>query len=76
MASDQQTLKIASVDEHIALRLLSAMILGWDRIPFAMQGWLMRDAFMMKNGESIAAPETLMAFVDTYKGGASVVGRG
>lgn len=76
MASDQQTLKIVPADEHIALRLLSAMILGWDRIPIAMQGWIMRDAFMMKNGKSIASPETLMAFIDTYKGGASLVGGG
>jgi hypothetical protein len=49
--------------------VLSAVILGWDRIPIAMQGWILRDAFLMKNGERIAAPETLMAFVDTYKGG-------
>jgi hypothetical protein len=76
MVSDQHTLKIALADEQVALRLLSAMILGWDRIPLAMQGWIMRDAFMMKNGESIAAPETLMAFIDTYKGGASLVGVG
>jgi hypothetical protein len=67
MASDRQTLKIAPADEQIALRLLSAVILGWDRIPLAMQGWIMRDAFMMKNGKSIVAPETLMAFIDTYK---------
>lgn len=69
MVSEQQTLKIALIDEHVALRVLSAVILGWDRIPFAMQGWILRDAFLMKNGERIAAPETLMAFVDTYKGG-------
>jgi hypothetical protein len=74
MVSDQQTLKIAVADEHVALRLLSAMILGWDRIPLAMQGWIMRDAFMMKNGERIVAPETLMAFIDTYKGGPILVG--
>jgi hypothetical protein len=74
MTSDQQTLKIAFADEHVALRLLSAVILGWDRIPIAMQGWIMRDAFMMKSGEPVAAPETLMAFIDTHKGGTIQVG--
>jgi hypothetical protein len=74
MLSDQHTLKIALTDAHLALRLLSAVILGWDRIPIAMQGWIMHDAFMMKDGEQIATPETLMAFIDTYKGGASLAG--
>jgi hypothetical protein len=69
MIAHHQTLKIAAGDQDIALRLLSAMILGWDRIPMAVQGWIMRDAFVMKNGHPLAAPETLMAFIDAHKDG-------
>jgi hypothetical protein len=61
-------LNIAPADQDVALRLLSAMILGWDRIPLAMQGWIMRDAYVMKNGIMPAGPEVFMAFIDTYKG--------
>ena len=53
--------------EGIALRLLSAVILGWDRLPLATQGWIMRDAFMMENGVKVTAPEVLMAFIDANK---------
>jgi hypothetical protein len=68
MAPHQQTLIISPEDQDVALRLLSAMILGWDRIPIAMQGWIMRDAFVMKNGKSLLRPETLMSFIDAHKG--------
>jgi hypothetical protein len=69
MTEYQQTLIIAPADRDIALRILSAVILGWDRIPMAMQGWIMRDAFVMKNGGPLATPESLLAFIDAHKRG-------
>jgi hypothetical protein len=65
----QRTLNFAPDDQEIALRLLSAMVLGWDRIPFATQGWIMRDAYVMRNGSTPAGLEAFMAFIDVYKGG-------
>jgi hypothetical protein len=68
MTAHQQTLSIAPEDQDVALRLLSAMILSWDRIPIATQGWIMHDAFVMKNGSPLLSPEALMSFIDAHKG--------
>jgi hypothetical protein len=67
----QKTLAISTDDEPLALRLLSALILGWDRLQFADQGWLLRDAFVMLDGGSFPPPDALLAFVNTYKDAAT-----
>ena len=68
MTNQQRTIEIAASDEPLALRLLSAVVLGWDRIPISMQGWILRDAFMMMNGEQLDRPESLMEFVYAHRG--------
>jgi hypothetical protein len=68
MAWRQKTLKLAEGDAHLRLRFLSALMHGWDRLPAATQGWIMRDAFVMQNGLAPSGPEVLLAFVNTYKG--------
>jgi hypothetical protein len=68
MAWRQKTLKLAEGDAHLGLRFLSALMHGWDRLPAATQGWIMRDAFVMQNGLPPSGPEVLLAFVNTYKG--------
>jgi hypothetical protein len=60
------TLQVPDSDRQVALRVLSAVIFGWDRIPFAPQGWLLRDASMMRDG-SPASAEQLLAFIDAHK---------
>jgi len=65
----QHTLTVAAADEPMALRLLSTFVLGWDRVPFATQGELLRDAFVMLDGKEAATPASLMAFIAAYKGG-------
>jgi len=67
MTNQQRTIEIAPSDEPLALRLLSAVVLGWDRIPISMQGWILRDAFMMMNGEQLDRPESLMEFVYAHR---------
>ena len=67
MAIRQKTLTIAKDDEHLALRILSAVILGWDRLQFADQGWLLRDAFIMVNGKTAPTPMDLLEFVNSHK---------
>jgi hypothetical protein len=47
MADRQHVLVIATGYEHMALRLLSALIQGWDAVPLATQGWILRDAALM-----------------------------
>jgi hypothetical protein len=38
------TLIIAKADEHLALRLVSALVLCWDVVPLATQGQLLHEA--------------------------------
>jgi hypothetical protein len=67
-----RTLVVAKSDEHIALRLISAMVLGWDAIPLATQGRLIRDASLMQNGDADAnlMPGNILAFINMQRGGA------
>jgi hypothetical protein len=38
-----------------------------DRIPFAVQNELIRDALQMKNGDSATNPAAMIAFVNAHK---------
>jgi hypothetical protein len=62
-------LVIAHEDEHLALRLVSALVLGWDLIPMATQGQLLHDAALMENGAPNATtlPRELLAFIEANK---------
>jgi hypothetical protein len=46
----QTTVKVAIADEPVALRLLSALVLGWDALPLEIQIRLLRDASLMDHG--------------------------
>ena len=70
MAIRQMALTIAKADEHLALRILSAVILGWDRLQLADQGWVLRDAFTMVNGIPAPTPQALLQFIDSHKAAA------
>ena len=60
---------IAPADEHLALRLVSALVFGWDHIPMATQGQLLHDATFMGNGtpNAITLPRELLEFIDSNK---------
>jgi hypothetical protein len=64
-----RALIIAQSDEHLALRLVSSLVLGWDLIPLATQGRLLHDASLMANGtpDAITLPAQLLAFIDANK---------
>jgi hypothetical protein len=65
----QHTVEITKADEPIALRLLSALVLGWDAIPAEIQFRLLRDAALMRSGfpNTTVLPARIMAFVDLHK---------
>jgi hypothetical protein len=69
----QQTLKIAPIHEAAALRLLSALVLGWDALPLDTQLRLLREASLMQNGFPNASvlPKTIVAFIEHHKEGPS-----
>jgi hypothetical protein len=64
-----QTIVIAPGEEHLALRVLSALILNWDTIPLATQGRLLRDAALMQNSslDATALAEQLLEFIERHK---------
>ena len=70
MADRQRALVVAIRYEHMALRLLSALIQGWDAVPFATQGWILRDAALMVDGspDAIDLPAQLLEFINLHKG--------
>jgi hypothetical protein len=63
------TLDVTTPDEPIALRLLSALVLGWDDLPAEIQVRLLGDAALLRNGfpNSTVLPAKLMGFVDKHK---------
>jgi hypothetical protein len=65
----RHTLEVTETDEPIALRLLSALVLGWDVIPVEVQVLLLRDAALMRSGfpNATVLPARIMAFVDLHK---------
>jgi hypothetical protein len=64
-----RVLVVAKADKSIALRLLSAVVLGWDEIPRATQGRLIRDASLMHNGspDAVTLPANILAFISTHR---------
>ena len=70
MADRQRALVVATRYEHMALRLLSALIQGWDGVPLATQRWIPRDAALMVDGGSnaIDLPAQLLEFINLHKG--------
>src|SRR4051812_45935336 len=65
----RHTLEVTQANEPIALRLLSALVLGWDSLPEEIQLCLLHDAAKMRNGfpNSSVLPARIMAFVDAHK---------
>lgn len=73
-----QALVIAKADEHLALRLVSALVLSWDLIPLATQGLLLRDAALMQHDgvpDAASLPAQLLSFIERHKGGAAKAAR-
>jgi hypothetical protein len=72
MAARQRALVVATRYEHMALRLLSALIQGWDAVPLATQGWILRDAALMVDGQADAdavdLPAQLLEFINLHEG--------
>jgi hypothetical protein len=61
-------LSIAPSDEHLALRLVSALVFGWDHIPMATQGRLLHDAtFMGATPDPMPMARELLAFIEANK---------
>jgi hypothetical protein len=69
----QSTVKVAMADEPVALRLLSALVLGWDALPLETQIRLLRDASLMHHSfpNTTMLPKTILAFIERHKEGPS-----
>jgi hypothetical protein len=70
------TIEVLKADEPIALRLLSALVLGWDALPEKIQLCLLNDAALMRSGfpNATVLPARIMAFVDLHKNELSCIG--
>ena len=62
----QQTLKIAPIHEAAALRLLSALVLGWNKVPLATQEWLLCESALLHTGfpSVTVLPAEIMSFIE------------
>jgi hypothetical protein len=71
MSGTKRTLVIAKEEEHIVLRLVSALVLSWDQVPLATQGLLISDASLMLDGPSdaVSLPKAILTFINLHKGG-------
>ena len=71
MPGTKRTLVVAVADEHIALRLVSALVLAWDQVPLTTQGRLISDAARMLDGpvDTVSLPAAILAFIDLHKRG-------
>jgi hypothetical protein len=58
---------IAPADPETALRLLSAVMLEWDRLPATSQARIIREAHAMREDTGRRDIEVLMAFINAYK---------
>jgi hypothetical protein len=58
-------LKIAPIHEAAALRLLRALVLGWDRVSSATQEWLLSEAAILHAGfpSATVSPAEIMSFI-------------
>jgi hypothetical protein len=67
----EPALAIGKDDGHIALRLLSALLLDWDQLAPATQGRLIREAALMLDGptDAVSLPAAILAFIDHHKHG-------
>ena len=64
----RQALIIKKKDEHLAIRLVSALVYAWNDVPLAMQGRLLHDAALMDDRRRDAATGTeLLRFIKTYR---------
>jgi hypothetical protein len=73
MPNSKKTISVALIDEPIALRLVSALVLAWDLVPLATQGRLISDASLMQDGAPNAnsLPDQILSFINAHKGGPS-----
>ena len=68
MIPDHATLVVAKDDEKTALRLLSAVVIGWDSIPVAVRGRLIQDSCLIDgDGTALSFPAGVLAFIAKHK---------
>jgi len=69
MLKNYHRLIVAPADDHIAGRLLTALVKGWDFVPAAAQGRLLSDACLIENGVSVSVsmPAEILAFLNMHK---------
>ena len=63
-----RALTVAERDSHLANRLVSALVYGWDDVPIATQERILRDAALLFDGNphAVSGPE-LLRFIQTYR---------
>jgi hypothetical protein len=60
-------IRIARGDQETALRLLSAVMREWDRLPETAQARIIREAHAMREDTEPGDIEVLMAFINAHK---------
>jgi hypothetical protein len=68
MLRNHEALVVTDVDRKTALRLLSAVVIGWDTIPAAVRGRLVQDSCLIDgDGTALSFPASVLAFIAKHK---------
>jgi hypothetical protein len=68
MLEIHDALVISEVDRKTALRLLSALVIGWDTLPPAVQARLLSDSCHIDgDGTALSFPATMASFITKHK---------
>ena len=68
MIEVHDALVITEDDRKTALRLLSAVVIGWDTLPAAVQGRLLSESCAIDgDGTALSFPATVMDFIARHK---------
>jgi hypothetical protein len=61
-------LVVSETDRKTALRLLSALVIGWDSLPSVVQGRLLSESCHIDgDGTALSFPATVLAFIAKHK---------
>jgi len=68
MLEIHDALVVTEADRKTALRLLSALVIGWDAIPPVVQGRLLSDSCHIDgDGTALSFPAAVLAFITKHK---------
>ena len=68
MPEIHDALIVTEDDRQIALRLLSAVVIGWDAIPPVVQGRLLLQSCQIDgDGTALSFPAAVLAFIAKHK---------